>query len=746
MKCEIYVETTPNTGVYERLDMHDDEDVILNLKLKDTNDIGKVYSTFSQSFTIPTKDKNDRVLNFFFNPEVKVINGNKGRTMNAKIYINSQLFKVGYIIISEQTYKMLNPTDITITFYTGASTLKERIGEDTLASLVGYVGGTSFTWNDSNVLLNIQNPYSNIRTPLISTQTVYSYGVGLANDIKYTGPAISGTKQVSKEELRPALAFSKIVNAIINKYELDVDLSLSGSPSSDVYSNLFVWCNNSFSQTSPKPMAITNSFGAYQDAFTGVTHTWDISATTGNTFSITRPSGGTNNQLAEFSLLMDTKLLLKGIEDISIKYQFIDMRPATIGQILYETDVTIKNNEGSTSGTTVQVKFDVGYYQKYNITPTNPLLFQLYITSNQAITWNDASYNLLVTDVSIYPFGPIYGKNSINNNSTSMNMDTLELMNLIPNMKIIDFLDSFYKMFNIRVIEENFSNKTYWVDGKTFESSRPMVDYSMFANIENSRTSTQDVFKTYTLTHNASKNYANVNYKLANTSNPNSKGYGQLIYNTNTIYATGDYKVGTKFNLPVPIVLKGMWYETFYGFTSDSPEINSTGNSIYKPNLDEFTIFYGQGSTRIYEKEPLGDLAWGAQPYGYIGFKVGSSVVSVDTLNYWGVTNRNVSLVSGTDIDGYYNASLGFKDEVRPLGRPAIYELNLYSNYYSATIERINNPYTFLYNFKVILPPTEINDFDMRNKVIIGQNVFTIEEAKINLTTGAVDLKLLNIV
>ena len=234
-RVEIYVETVEGNGIYEPLDLYKEENIEIQFKVKDKNDIGKVFSTFSKSFTIPASDNNKKLIRYFFNTDVVRTSNN---FINVKVYINKNLFKVGKIKIDSQNSSGLIGKSITLTFFTVASTLKSLIGEDKLSSLTDEY---PFTWTSNNFINSLNDDYNQgVFVPLISNYRVLTYNSG-TNDIKWINSSTTYPNAINFNELRPAMKFSMIMDSVLAKYNLDVDRG--GIFNRTEYDNLYVHLN-----------------------------------------------------------------------------------------------------------------------------------------------------------------------------------------------------------------------------------------------------------------------------------------------------------------------------------------------------------------------------------------------------------------------------------------------------------------------------------------------------------------------
>ena len=59
-KVQIYVNN-------KRVDLFNDEKIVVKSSVQDIADIAKVFTDFSQSFTLPASDNNNEIFGFYYN-------------------------------------------------------------------------------------------------------------------------------------------------------------------------------------------------------------------------------------------------------------------------------------------------------------------------------------------------------------------------------------------------------------------------------------------------------------------------------------------------------------------------------------------------------------------------------------------------------------------------------------------------------------------------------------------------------
>ena len=128
---QIYVE-----GV--KLDLFDDENIEVNSTIQNIQDISKVFSDFSQSFTIPATKNNNTIFHHWYNNEVYSYSGvqfDVNQRKSAKIDINLTPFRSGKIQLEKVNLVKGKPESYQLTFYGDITSLKDKFLEENLTDL-----------------------------------------------------------------------------------------------------------------------------------------------------------------------------------------------------------------------------------------------------------------------------------------------------------------------------------------------------------------------------------------------------------------------------------------------------------------------------------------------------------------------------------------------------------------------------------------------------------------------------------
>ncbi len=218
----------------QRLDLFKDEIISVTSKQQDIQDISKVFTDFSQSFSVPSSIKNDAIFQHFYQNDVdSTIDHNIRR--DAYIEIDLTTFRRGKISLEKSEVKNNQAYSYQITFYGEVTSLKDKFADDKLQDLT-LLNIYAHTYSDTEIQNRITDGNTNyvIRYPLIA-QRELTYNDGSPNDINTDDGAIKF------DELFPAIRLAAIFGAMQGKY----GITLQGSFLTDKrFQNCFLHCQN----------------------------------------------------------------------------------------------------------------------------------------------------------------------------------------------------------------------------------------------------------------------------------------------------------------------------------------------------------------------------------------------------------------------------------------------------------------------------------------------------------------------
>ena len=117
-----------------KLDLFDDEQINVTSIQQNVQDISKVFTDFSQSFTVPATPNNNEIFEHFYENSLNAtIDFNVRR--EALIEIDLTTFRRGKISLEKTEVKNNEPYSYQITFYGDVASLKDTFGESKLVDI-----------------------------------------------------------------------------------------------------------------------------------------------------------------------------------------------------------------------------------------------------------------------------------------------------------------------------------------------------------------------------------------------------------------------------------------------------------------------------------------------------------------------------------------------------------------------------------------------------------------------------------
>jgi hypothetical protein len=490
---------------FTKLDLHKDEKIIMKFTQKDLQDISKIFAPYSQNFTFPATLNNRKAFEFFGDTDVVKIN--KERKYFCKIYSSGQLFQNGYLILSDISYKNGKPQDFTGSFGNNITNLKDRIGEDTLNDLGSY----QLEWNPNKTYQLIQGTESFTidginylyYAPLISNSRVWSYDDDVTStkfdNIAFrNGTNPLGNNVVKTTELRPALAFKTIFNLIKKKYGLDIVMPLENR---EEFTKAFIWCNaESLLASKYNKVIFKSAFGNAFISWRGIPeampdprkYTSTLNVAT-NTIKVVR------NVVSEPTAYRNYFDLYTTFENIFIysateTSASVDISLVKVG----ETDAFITTTFDFSNGTpTFGTRVSDIYFED------NEIEFYVFVKFNESATWTNFRIGVEYNYRGDFDNAIIKQYSNVNQNALDSGAGKIDLIQTLPNTKVIDFLNSFIKSFNLSIYDTSpDNNKLYWL---TFEDintqglnySKATFDYTSYVDLETTKKSVPSDFNYY---------------------------------------------------------------------------------------------------------------------------------------------------------------------------------------------------------------------------------------------------------
>ena len=589
----------------QRLDLFKDETVSVTSKQQDVQDISKVYTDYSQSFSCPSTPNNDAIFQHFYQNDVNsTIDHNIRR--NAYIEIDLTTFRTGTISLEKSEVKNNQAYSYQITFYGDIANLKTKFADDKLQDLT-LLNIYSHNYTGTEVKNRIIDGSTNyvVRYPLIFNRDI-TYGNGGSTDI---GP--TGTGSVQYNELFPAIRLAALFGAIQGRY----GVTFEGTFLTDKrFQNAYLYCKNSEEftfLTGAKIIDFTsgstdinndNTTAVYTDYFSiaddNLTYTYQDP-------TIMLPSlSGQAISLVEHNVYLN----VTSVSDISVTY-YIDV--ILNGQV-------VQTLEGQ-GGNSYQVTSNDN-----ESTLNNQYEFRVRATDAISISF-ECRYNQTgaIYDSTTYPYLFFYNNNYYATSTMTLTNE-LNVLSYVPDMKVSDFFTGILKMFNLTCY--GISEGVFQVEPlDDWYAKGAVVDITEYTDIKSINIDRLKLYKTIEFNYQESESATNTIFK-----NLTGRGYG----NTKNTF---DYDGGA-FKVELPF--ENMLMQRFQGTNLQVGEtINQDGNKyVPKPMI-------------IYQYEEL------AQDYRFNGGTFGGILteyvpfgqdVNVLTENY--TLNFNADISSLTNI------------------------------------------------------------------------------------------------
>lgn len=218
----------------KRINLFNDETISVTSSIQNVNDISKVFTDYSQTFTIPADNINNSIFKHWYENAVDNAYDQRLR-YNGWIEVDTQIFRYGRWQLESATIENNIIQNYKLTFYGNLKSLTDRFGEDKLIN-VQELNDYSFEYTSANVANRVKsNTNYDVSFPLISSNRVWQNTGGGAEDISVSGNGINTS------ELFPAVRVKKIFEAFENKYGITFNGNFLSEPR---FTEVFLWFKN----------------------------------------------------------------------------------------------------------------------------------------------------------------------------------------------------------------------------------------------------------------------------------------------------------------------------------------------------------------------------------------------------------------------------------------------------------------------------------------------------------------------
>ena len=464
-----------------RIELFNDEQIQITSSVQNIADISKVFTDFSQSFTVPASTVNNAIFQHFYQSDVdSTIDHNIRRS--AIIEIDLTTFRRGKIQIEKANIKDGLPENYQLTFYGEIRTLKDAFGEDKLNQL--NLSSLDFAYTGAQIYNRITDLVTDydVRYPLIASNRLWTY--------QHAGEDVTNTSHaISFEELFPAVKVSKLFEAIESQYGITFTGTFLTDPR---FTNVFLYGKNAIE---------------YQ-YFTEIS---DILLNQVTTTVIEDPNIPNPSDLAYIDIYEDKINIIQAVGAVAHVITF-DVLSVSVAGTFYIEAYQDGNYYQTFTGDSNGV---IGFIQIINTAGLDTTLtFKLKATDNMTV-------ELLITY-------QIQGVNGLTNYAQVSTVPTVltgnvSLNNTLPDIKVSDFFSGVLKEFNATCVG---------VDKDVFEilplddwyQEGAIVDITEYTDIDSIDVERIKLYKKIAFKYQQSESFVNRQFfKLANTEYGNTE-------------------------------------------------------------------------------------------------------------------------------------------------------------------------------------------------------------------------------
>lgn len=692
----------------QQVELFKDESIVLTQSIQDIKDIQKVFVPFTQTFNVPASKINNKIFQHFYNFNIEGFDARKKTP--SELYLNYKLFKKGKIKLEGVQLKNNEPHTYKLTFYGDTINLKDVVGEDKLSAL-DQLGKYSFDWTDTNIStymsngLDVVTPTGTMTdaviVPLIThtARLLFDSNSAVVNTdtIKNINPA-AGTSTdygVPYSQLKPAIRLLAIIQAI----EIEYDLTFSTdffNETNTAFFNLYMWMHNK-----------EGDFQTNQDA---------------------------QYQGKNITNVVDKKQFFTGFKNASYS-SFLDdiiardyYKGKNHSKIFRRMNVIVVPSGAAVY--TLVIKKDGQEFQRFegltgttSLGQTGTLKYKDWLDHEDGVftffieTEAVSSYTITV-ELIVDKDGTLLSrpKGSFQLTAAKTSDDPANPLQLVPDIKVIDFLTGIFKMFNLTAFQDNNGIIQVKTLDNFYAGSTTVHDITPFVDKTETITDSVLPFKEIDFGYEGTESFlANNHYQIANTK------WGALDYEAPNKF---DGKV---YNIELPF--EHFKYEHLFVQANNVVSVNDSGvqygysvDESQSPYLGKPLIFYAAKSTATIRTLNLANTSGASVANPYIPLNC---------------EDKGSTYLAGKQ-------SLNFNAEFDEFSRQ-VNNKSLFKTYYETYVKDMFDLRKRLTSVKAYLPMNIIFKLDLADRFILNNNEYRINKISTNFETEQSSLELTNI-
>ena len=690
----------------ERIDLFKDEQVSFNQSIQNIKDPAKIFTEFTQTFTVPASKTNNKIFKHYYN--FNNVNPNDFRLsafdardkVDAKIELNNVAFKQGYIRLNGVDLKLNKAYAYRITFFGETVNIKDLLGDDKLGAL-SDLNQYNLTYDATTIKAKLQNTGNAILCPLITSgasgtrSRLYydsqTHGTDNGNLFWHTGGG-TNSNGVYWKDLKYAIRLYEIIEAITASYPSLVFTDDFFSTSNAEFYNLHMWLHRKKGLVEPATQVTT-----FPTLVTGFP-----SSGAGSKTTVVDGSG----------LIINSGLLPTILQQLTIETSSSEPYDVIINR-----NGTVWASFTQQTGNNTYDPGDMGFM--------DAAVYNIIIRVSANITFSKIEWDLAGFD-SGTGWNETYDTGSF---TAAANVQFI-ITEQIPDMKIIDFLTGLFKMFNLTAF--------YVSDAQDADFGKIKVQKLDDFYTAGTSYDISEYVDTNTSQVNVALPYREIEFGYEGTGTLLALQYEQLQGKSwGAEQFTGNATVGNNFDAPNPV------YKVTLPFEHMQFERLVDANTTLSPPNNETTIQWGyfvdDNSEAFFGKPlifyPIRQTGAGTTSISFLDDLSGTHT---ELTSYY-IPSNSLSISSSTSTK-----NINFYLEINEYSLDTDFTGTLFQENYLTYIQDIFNSKRRLTKLKAYLPLKIIYKLKMNDRVVINDQSYNINNLTTNLITGESSMELLN--
>lgn len=705
------------------LDLFQDEQISINLSTQNIRDISKIFTDFTQTFTVPASAKNNEILAHYFRTDVDISritsrkvsgypvwedivttwgsmtgaweSGSVTETsvlnpfdfrlrQEGRIEINKLPFRTGVLELDSVEMRGTQPYSYSLTFYGDITNLTDLFGEDYLYDL--DMSDLDHDYNGATIKTGITAGLKsgNVVYPLWSPERTWFYNASNSNhdddNIHYHTGGGHGNHGIKYHEFKPGIKVKKILEAIEDKYGIVlVGSFITTAP----FSNLYLWAHRNEGYMYQGQPTGTQYEKVIFDQTNGPTPDYYNLAT--NVFNVQEGPTGSGDSYdiyyeIDFPVYVDNVYLAVVKNGVTIAEQvFKGASPAS----------------GTFENIPITNYFDNIWIQ---IRPSTnaPMVYQFNQLEFTRMTGSVVQGDVFQSAAVTYDYARV------------------TVTSLMPEIKVAEFMSGLIKMYNWVLIPESPTRfNIYTLDD--WYAAGVNRNYQTYINVQEVSVQRPPIYRRINFKYQDTEQVLGYEYRRQN-----SIAYGELRADFN--FDGEELKIQLPFECPLLTRLTDQNNLTILTplliYFSQTREIERDTNRLQK-YLGKPILFYARTPAVSLSGFPVSFI-----PESGTQQSLNSYIRAHVTLD-----SPRRTLTWGTQID--------------PLDFTTIPE-TLYQEYWNDYITDLYDYKRRMFVVKAQLPIGEILKLKLNDKLIWNNSRWIINAMQVNLTTGQATIEMLN--